>query len=78
MSLIRFFINFVLFGALFYLIWHYFPDAFATLVSWVKTIIDFTEQLLTDLYNKISTNSLNKKDIEPIKTLAHLIYNSIR
>lgn len=74
MSLIRFLINFVLFGALFYLIWHFFPDAFATLVTWIKTLVDFTQQLLTDLYNRISTGTV-KKDIEPIKSLAQLIFS---
>jgi|GEM_PF-1351998 len=67
MGLIRFIANFILFGALFYLIWHFFPDTFTTLVSWIKAIVEFFQQIIVDLYNRISASS-QKKDIEPIKT----------
>lgn len=77
MSLIRFFINFILFGALFYLIWHFFPDTFTVLVSWIKSIVEFTQQLLTDLYNKISSNT-SKKDVEPAKNALGFILAFIK
>jgi hypothetical protein len=67
MVLIRFIINFILFGALFYLIWHFFPDTFTTLVTWIKALVEFTQTFFTDLFNRISTSSA-KKEIEPIKT----------
>lgn len=68
MVLIRFILNFILFGALFYLIWHFFPDAFTMLVSWVKVLVEFVQQLLTDLFNRLSNSSANKDAIVPVKT----------
>lgn len=67
MVLLRFIVNFILFGALFYLIWHFFPETFTTLVTWIKAIVEFFQLIIVDLYNRISTSSL-KKDIEPVKT----------
>lgn len=73
MILIRFILNFILFGALFYLIWHFFPDTFTILVSWIKAIVEVVQQLLTDLYNKISTSTL-KRDMEPTKTMLKTVF----
>lgn len=73
MILIRFILNFILFGALFYLIWHFFPDTFTILVSWVKAIVETAQQLLTDLYHKISNSNL-KRDMEPTKTMLKSVF----
>jgi len=77
MILIRFLINFILFGALFYLIWHFFPDAFTTLVSWIKIIIDYAQQFFTDLFNRISA-STSKKEVEPAKTLLGIVFTFLK
>lgn len=77
MVLIRFIINFVLFGALFYLIWHFFPDAFQTLVSWVKTLVEFTQDLIRDLYSRLAATAA-KKDLEPAKTLIQSFISFIK
>lgn len=48
----RFILNFIFFGILFYLIYIYFPDAFHTLVSWVSKIYDFFKELIIEAYNR--------------------------
>jgi hypothetical protein len=73
MVLIRFIINFILFGALFYLIWHFFPDTFTILVSWIKALVEFTQNLFSDLFNRISTNAA-KKEIEPKTALGFILF----
>ena len=72
MILIRFIFNFILFGALFYLIWHFFPDAFATLVTWVKALVEFVQQFFTDLFNRVSTE-VHKKEADSVKTAFGMI-----
>jgi hypothetical protein len=39
--MIRFILNFFLFGFLFFLIWMFFPEAFETLVSWASHVYEF-------------------------------------
>lgn len=72
MSLIRFLFNFILFGALFYLIWHFFPDTFNVLVSWVKAIIDFVQQAALNIYHQFST-AAPRKEAEPVKAALGMI-----
>jgi hypothetical protein len=43
--IIRFLIQFVLYGLLFYAIWVFFPDAFATLVSWASTLAGYLREV---------------------------------
>lgn len=38
--MLRFIFNFFLFGLLFFIIYKFFPDAFATLVDWVGKVYD--------------------------------------
>lgn len=42
----RFIINFFLFGFLFFLIYMFFPEAFATLVSWATHVYEFIRDLV--------------------------------
>lgn len=42
----RFIWDFFVFGILFYLIWMFFPDAFATLVSWANHVVVFFKELI--------------------------------
>jgi len=77
MSLIRFLFNFILFGALFYLIWHFFPDTFNVLVSWVKAIIDFVQQAVLNIYHQVSSVA-PKKEVEPVKTTLGLIMTFLK
>lgn len=45
----RFIFNFIFFGLLFFLISHYFPDAFATMVGWVSQLFAFLQGLVMQL-----------------------------
>lgn len=53
--MIRFIANFILFGILFYLIYHFFPDAFQVLVSWVERLYEILKDLSVQLYSKLSS-----------------------
>lgn len=50
----RFIGNFVLFGFIFFLLSHYFPDAFATLVGWVEAAWDFVVNVFQQLVDKFN------------------------
>lgn len=66
MILLRFVFNFILFGVLFFLIWHFFPEAFNTLVSWAAAIVDFFQKLFVDLFHR--AQDATKETKEGIKT----------
>lgn len=51
----RFILNFFIFGFIFFLIWHYFPEAFGTLVSWAQTVFDFFRDAFASIRDKINT-----------------------
>lgn len=54
--MLRFILNFFLFGFLFYLIYVFFPDAFHTFVSWANSVYDFFNGLI-----KMAMESANPK-----------------
>jgi len=60
----RFIINFFLFGFIFFLIWHFFPEAFTTLVSWAETVFDFFRDLSSNVREKVDA-----KQVETAKAL---------
>lgn len=72
MVVFRFIFNFILFGVLFFLIWNYFPDAFATLVNVAKVIVEFFKDLFVQLWEKISP-SLHKTDSQPTQTAMMIV-----
>lgn len=41
----RLILGFIFFGMLFFLIWHFFPEAFQVLVSWAQNVFDFVAGL---------------------------------
>ena len=43
----RFILNFIFFGIIFFLIWHYMPETFQTLVSWMNKAFLFVQDLIT-------------------------------
>lgn len=49
----RFIFNFIFFGILFYIIYLFFPDAFATLVSWVAKVYEFLRDIFMQVYEKL-------------------------
>ncbi len=52
----RFILNFIFFGVLFFLIHMFFPDAFNTLVGWADKIYIFFKDLFMSLYEKFYHN----------------------
>jgi len=51
--MIRFIINFILFGLLFYILWRYAPDLFETLVSWVDALFEYLKEGAVWVFEKI-------------------------
>jgi hypothetical protein len=51
----RFILNFIFFGVLFYLIWLFFPEAFDKLVSWANQAYEFLRDLFTQASDKVQS-----------------------
>lgn len=51
--MLRFILNFFLFGILFYLLYLFLPDAFMTLVSWADQVYEFFRDLVLQFSGKI-------------------------
>lgn len=49
----RFILNFIFFGILFYLIYLFFPDAFKTLVSWANQAYEYFRDLFSEMSGKV-------------------------
>jgi hypothetical protein len=49
----RFILNFIFFGVLFYAIYLIFPDAFHTMVGWANSIYEFIRDILLFLIDKV-------------------------
>lgn len=49
----RFILNFIFFGVLFYAIYLIFPDAFHTLVGWANSIYEFIRDIILQLSSKV-------------------------
>jgi len=50
----RFIFNFIFFGLLFFVIWHFFPDAFTKLVVWAGDVYDFLSELVQKIVDYVS------------------------
>ena len=48
----RFILNFIFFGILFFLIWHFLPEAFQTLVTWMTSAFNFVQDLVVNAWHK--------------------------
>lgn len=53
--MLRFILNFFLFGILFYLIYLFFPDAFQTLVSWAHQVYEFFREVFAQISERFRT-----------------------
>lgn len=51
--MLRFILNFFIFGLLFYAIWYFFPDAFTTLTTWAGDAFDYIKSLVQNLSHKV-------------------------
>lgn len=49
----RFIINFLIFGMIFFLIYRFFPEAFSTLVTWANAVYDAAAELIVWILDKI-------------------------
>lgn len=49
----RFILNFIFFGILFYIIYLFFPDAFHTLVSWANNAYEYISDFFSGVSKKI-------------------------
>ena len=65
--MIRFILNFIFFGVLFYAIAHFFPDAFERLVQWAEKVYTFFADLITTFINWVSEHTKSDKTV-PEKT----------
>lgn len=52
----RFILNFILFGIIFYAIWYFFPDAFMKMVSWAGAVFSYIRDVVESLIQKLSQN----------------------
>jgi len=50
----RFILNFIVFGIIFYLIYVFFPEAFFTLVSWANKTYEFLKDVVLQITEKIT------------------------
>lgn len=72
----RFLINFIFFGILFYLIYLFFPEAFATLVSWANHVYVFFRDLILMLVDKFQSSETPPKEqvMLPLSSLYRLFF----
>lgn len=48
----RFILNFIFFGILFYVIYLFFPEAFSTMVGWAHQVYEFLRDLFLQIAGK--------------------------
>lgn len=62
----RFIFNFIFYGFLFFLIWHFFPDTFLKLVSWAEHAFEWLSNVIIQLMDKVPpTTPLLPEPITP-------------
>ncbi len=60
----RFILNFIFFGVLFYIIYLFFPEAFQTLVGWANEVYIFFRDLILGVKDKVE----RRDDIKTLYT----------
>jgi len=75
--MIRFIFNFIFFGILFYVIWHFFPDAFDTLVKWAQNAYEFIVDISTRVIEWVSEVTKPGTPVPPIKPVAGMLLERI-
>lgn len=53
--MVRFILNFIFFGILFYLIYLFFPETFQTLVSWVNQVYAYLKEFVIQIFEKVQS-----------------------
>lgn len=77
-QMIRFFVNFILFGLLFYAIWFFFPDTFMVLVGWMGKVFDFIKVVVMKAYERIQGAYSSSGASETPKTLLPFLISKIK
>lgn len=73
--MVRFILNFIFFGVLFYAIYLFFPDAFKTLVVWAKHVYDFIAEVLVGAVHWVDNiRKSGAAKIDSANTLSTLIH----
>lgn len=54
--MIRFIINFILFGLLFYALWLFAPDFFAKLTEWAGALFHYIQELVNNFSGRLRTD----------------------
>jgi hypothetical protein len=67
----RFILNFIIFGIIFYLIWMFFPEAFQKLVTWTGDVVTFVKNFVLEMWQRYGHNP--SSPTEPTKTALLLI-----
>jgi len=68
--MIRFIINFILFGLLFYALWLFFPEAFSTLTSWAAALFNWLQDVFHQLSGRIRTDTTHPTTTAPALMMA--------
>lgn len=75
--MLRFIFNFIFFGVLFFIIWQFFPDAFTKLVEWARDIVEFIENLIKMVAEKVNgphPAAPEKPPVEPKTAASSLLW----
>lgn len=72
--MIRFIINFFLFGLLFYLIHLFFPEAFQTLVSWADRTYEYMRDFFISLTNQGTAHQAPMGKPENLQSFVPAVY----
>ena len=67
--MLRFILNFFLFGILFFMIYLFLPETFATLVSWASKTYEFFREIFLQISERISPS----RNHVPVKEMLGLI-----
>ena len=59
--MIRFIINFIVFGLIFYAIWYFFPDAFLKMVNGAGAVFSYLKDLIESLIQKLNEHRPHPK-----------------
>ena len=63
----RFILNFIFFGVLFYAIYLFFPDVFHTLVTWANAIYEFLKDIIMQISGRVQEWKQDKVDHHPVE-----------
>jgi cytosine/uracil/thiamine/allantoin permease len=75
--MLRFLINFVIFGVLFYAIYSFFPETFKTLVSWADSIYVAIKDFVLWIIERVNQFKSDHKDAIPSPSTPKMFFEYI-